>query len=83
MYVYGIADVGVRIPTHSILIMAKKVEKYRIVKGNVDFVNERIKRLIEEGWQPFGSPYYGGYEDSHCQAMVKYEKESTGLLSPR
>ena len=57
----------------------KEIIEYKIVSGNNEWVSNRINVLIEDGWQPFGSPYFTSA--NHCQAMVKYEKDEQKQLN--
>lgn len=58
----------------------KKIIEYIIIEDHDSLcLGERINEYIEEGWQPYGSPFSanesssGSITYSICQAMVKYE----------
>lgn len=52
----------------------KKIIEYKIEYGSeANDLSYTISRMIENGWQPFGSPYYMENRGVHCQAMVVYE----------
>lgn len=48
----------------------RKINEYIVV------ADVSVQTLIEQGFQPYGSPVVVGHEDI-CQAMVKYEEEVT------
>jgi len=63
------------------------IEKYKTVFGqSFDDLDQAVKVELEQGWQPYGSPYarqgrdakYGG-ESWVCQAMIK---EPIAYLNP-
>lgn len=39
------------------------------------FVAGQVEEKLKDGWQPYGDPYYSGY--NACQAMVQYDCEAT------
>lgn len=59
--------------------MKEKIADYEIIcaKGNDSpyhhVLSERVRQMMEKGWQPYGSPYEGG--DGMYQAMVKFADE--------
>jgi len=55
----------------------KITEYLTATADNIEALDKSVNGLIDEGFQPFGSPYYcattGATVDSPvCQAMVKY-----------
>ena len=54
---------------------------YEIICGSILQVEETVNERIEEGWQPYGTPFQketsGSYEVA--QAMVKYDYCIPGL----
>lgn len=57
--------------------MGKKIVDYRIVFGeHPDAIATNIKKLLLDGWQPFGSVFVERFS-GYYQAMVKYEKGSS------
>lgn len=56
-----------------------KVLEYVVINAN------DVQKLIEKGWQPFGSPFIRfqtRFTDDVYQAMVRYEEEPEGLTKP-
>lgn len=59
-------------------INMEKITKYQIISNrSASTVEDIIKKLIQEDWQPFGSLAYAFDSDENClvyaQALVKYE----------
>lgn len=52
-----------------------KIVEYKITSY------KEVQPLIDEGWQPFGSPLMGG-SDGVRQAMVKYENKKAVFSPP-
>jgi hypothetical protein len=58
-----------------------KITEYKTVaEDTIRGLDEEVNRLIAQGFQPFGSPYYigettGSVDAPVCQALVKFEKE--------
>lgn len=50
----------------------RKIIEYKIVIPHMGRLEDVVNNLMEEGWQPFGSPYMSGTRE--YQAMVKYEE---------
>ena len=47
-----------------------KIIEYKTVEGeNSGDLDQKVKALISEGYQPYGSPYTAG--GKICQAMIK------------
>ena len=47
--------------------------KYKIVKSNLDDLEEKVSRAIEGGYKPLGAPVWirdGNYTPIFAQAMV-------------
>jgi hypothetical protein len=61
-------------PCVSMACCCRKIIDYILVRQNFrnDF-NEQVKKLIQEGWQPFGGGGVNRMAGSY-QAMVKYEE---------
>lgn len=63
--------------------MQKIVEYKAITASSVGNLNDKVSKLLKDGWQPFGSictnmsdPSDEGYVDyTNSQAMVKYEDQ--------
>ena len=56
--------------------MEQQILKYYLLfDDDREGLEERIKIYLDqnEGWQPFGSPFYHPKENRIYQAMVKYE----------
>ncbi len=52
-----------------------KIEKYKIVEGESNNFESRVREAIEEGWQPFGGVSIGidrDMKNAYAQAMVMY-----------
>ena len=57
----------------------RKIIKYKTVKGSHYIINldKEVNALMEQGFQPFGSPYvFQDIELFACQAMVLYEEKA-------
>jgi len=59
--------------------MKEKVTEYEIAWGrghskpeHVE-LSENVRKMMEKGWQPYGSPYAGG--EGMYQAMVKFAQD--------
>ena len=51
----------------------KKIIEYIILHGDSHLIlGSAVQRGIEEGYQPYGSPYT--VDSQHYQTIVKYEK---------
>jgi hypothetical protein len=57
----------------------RKIVGYQIIDTDeIDFLNEEVLELIEDGWQPFGPCQYSESTNdefrtwSYVQTMVKY-----------
>jgi hypothetical protein len=54
-----------------------KIVSYKTIKSNSpEGLDMQIKTFLQEGWQPYGSPYTsinGGTTNWAHQVMVKYE----------
>jgi hypothetical protein len=59
----------------------KRIVEYATARdSNLKGLDKIVNELIEQGFQPFGSPYLtDGDEFLACQAMVKYEKGTEGF----
>lgn len=67
---------GRKIVDYLIVISCGK-DQYR--NGIEERLEEKVRRCLEEGWQPLGSPYVVNFNKGECiscqelqQAMVKY-----------
>lgn len=56
----------------------KRIIEYRTARdSNIDGLDRKVTEMIEQGFQPFGSPYVTeAGEFLACQAMVRYEDDS-------
>ena len=56
----------------------KRITEYSTARdSNIKDLDRIVNEMIEQGFQPFGSPYVTeGDEFLACQAMVRYEEES-------
>lgn len=55
--------------------MKQIIEYTTIRESNFESLDMKVNELIEQGFQPFGSPYVTDNGDFlACQAMVKYEE---------
>ena len=56
----------------------KRIAEYTTARdSNIKDLDRIVNEMIEQGFQPFGSPYVTeGGEFLACQAMVRYEEES-------
>ena len=60
-----------------------RIKEYKTVaQDSIKDLDKEVNRLIAQGFQPFGSPYYigqtpGNVDAPVCQAMVKFESEKT------
>jgi len=56
----------------------KRITEYSTARdSNIKDLDRIVNEMIEQGFQPFSSPYVTeGDEFLACQAMVKYEEES-------
>jgi hypothetical protein len=61
--------------------MGNKILEYKIIYNyGLEAITTEMNRLIEEGWQPFGAPYFVHGFDQYriprielaAQAVVKY-----------
>jgi hypothetical protein len=66
-----------------------KIQEYKTVTGEkLEDLDAAVNALIQEGFQPFGSPYIIGNLDGNvfapiCQAMVKWESPAAArTLTP-
>lgn len=61
------------------MMQNRKIIDYKAVTGgNVESLTQRVKDLLADGWQPFGSISTSMSNDCdyrNSQAMVKYEDE--------
>ena len=56
------------------------ITDYVLVRGEAQFVEDHVNKLIRDGWQPHGSPSMTQHlqcKPDICQAMVKYKQEGT------
>ncbi len=51
----------------------RKVIEYDYVR--IDTVHTKVNKMINDGWQPWGSMVFDPAMDGLWQAMVKYESE--------
>ena len=50
--------------------MESKIIGYKVVRAvEVEVLIEKVNALIEQGWEPWGSPY--GFEPMLTQAMIR------------
>lgn len=60
-----------------------KIKEYRLIATyNIDTLNDMIAIRIDEGWQPFGSPFIENVSTDkayYYQAVVKYDESSEGI----
>jgi len=57
----------------------EKITNYWLLDGETGFdLSEKVEKMLKEGWQPYGNPYYVGLRQ--VQAIVKYHagKANTG-----
>ena len=55
----------------------RRIIKYKTIKGSQHIINldKEVNALIEQGYQPYGSPYvFQDIELFACQPMVLYEE---------
>ena len=57
----------------------KKIVEYRMLSEfNTNALTTRVNSCIEQGFQPYGQPFYSYNPDTKiglfCQAMVKYRE---------
>jgi hypothetical protein len=60
-----------------------EIKEYKTAaKDMLKDLDKEVNRLIQQGFQPFGSPYYIGATEGNadapiCQAVVKFKSERT------
>ncbi len=51
-----------------------KLVEYKLVEGtSVDSLNDKVNRLIGEGWEPYEQPFKSEY--NYIQTMVRCESD--------
>lgn len=57
----------------------KRITEYTTARdSNIKDLDRIVNEMIEQGFQPFGSPYVTeGDEFLACQAMVRYEESKS------
>ena len=53
----------------------KVIGDYILIGGKFEDFALAIKRQINKGWQPFGSPFMDNNGKKKSQAMVKYKED--------
>lgn len=53
----------------------KKIVEYRMLSEyTANTLTMRVNHWIEQGFQPYGQPFYADDNKLFCQAMVKYRE---------
>lgn len=58
--------------------MNKIIEYILLSYDTTDILTGGVNRFLEEGFVPYGSPYFS--DSKHNQAMVKYESKKQVLV---